>query len=107
MINNMSENCFSYRIVFLVNEGNKNKKYYIDTMYRDLRKSLEGIIRKYLSMTNNIVISQTTVMRNGKCVCLQNKPYSFSLDEYLRKIIEINNNFKEICIKLCNGFKMN
>lgn len=35
--------------------------------------------------------------------------YAFGIDEkrWYKGAIEINNNFKEICIKLCNGFKMN
>lgn len=86
LANNMAEDCFSYRIVFFVNEGNKGKKYYIDTMYEGLRKSLENIIRNYLSLTNSIVIAETTVLKNGKCVCLQSKSYSFSLDGYFKLI---------------------
>lgn len=35
--------------------------------------------------------------------------YAFGIGEkrWYKGAIEINNNFKEICIKLCNGFKMN
>ena len=86
MANNMIEDRFSYRIVFFVNEGNKGSKYYIDTVYGDVRKSLEGIIRNHLSLTNNIVIAETTVLKNGRSVCLQSRPYAFSLDEYFRRI---------------------
>lgn len=86
MANNMIEDKFSYRIVFFVNDRNKGTKHYIDTMYIDLRKSLEGIIRNYLSLTNNVVIAETTVLKNGKCVCLQSRAYSFSLDEYFKRI---------------------
>lgn len=86
MANNMVEDKFSYRIVFFVNDGNSGTKHYIDTTYGDLRKSLENIIRNYLSMTNNVVIAQITVLKNGKCVCLQSRSYSFSLDEYFKRI---------------------
>jgi len=86
MANNMVEDMFSYRIIFFVNDENKGSKHYIDTIYGDLRKSLESIVRNYLSLTNNIVIAQTTVLNNGKCVCLQSKSYSFSLDEYFKQI---------------------
>ena len=86
MANNMVENMFSYSIVFYVNEGNRGIKHYIDSQYGDLRKSLENVIRNYLSMTNNVVIAQTTVLKNGKCIYLQSKSYSFSLDEYFRRI---------------------
>lgn len=86
LANNMVEDMFQYRIVFYINEGNNGKKYYIDSSYMDLRKSLEYIIRKHLSTTNNIVVAQTTVLKNGKCICLQSKAYSFSLDEYFRRI---------------------
>lgn len=84
--NNMVEDRFSYRIIFFVNEGNKGSKYYIDTPYSSLRKSLESIIRKHLSLTNNVVIAETTVLKNGKCVCLQSRSYSFSLDGYFKQI---------------------
>jgi hypothetical protein len=87
-VNNMVEDRFSYRIVFFVNEGNKGSKYYIDTAYGNLRKSLEGIIRDNLSLTNSVVIAETTVLKNGKCVYLQSRSYSFSLEGYFRQIIK-------------------
>lgn len=84
--NNMIETCFSYRIVFFVNERNGSAKHYINTSYGDLRKSLESIIRDYLSLTNSVVIAETTVLKNGKCVCLLSRSYSFSLDGYFKQI---------------------
>ena len=84
--NNMVEDRFSYRIIFFVNESGKGTKHYIDSRYGDLRKSLESIIRGYLSVTNNIVIAETTALKNGRCVCLQSRSYSFSLDGYFKQI---------------------
>lgn len=84
--NNMLEDCFSYRIIFFVNEGDKGTKHYMDTMYSGLRKSLENIVREHLSLTNSLVIAQTTVLKNGKCVCLQSRSYAFSLGEYFKKV---------------------
>ena len=86
MANNMVEDMFSYRIIYFVNEGNKGTKHYIDSQYADLRKSLESIVRNNLSLTNNLVIAETTVLKNGKCVYLQSKSYSFSLDNYFKQI---------------------
>lgn len=86
MANNMVENMFSYRIIYFVNDGNRGTKHYIDSQYRDLRKSLERIVRNNLSLTNNLVIAETTALKNGKCICLQSKPYSFSLDQYFKQI---------------------
>lgn len=86
MANNMVENMFSYRIIFYVNEGNRGTKHYIDSRYADLRKTLENIIRNNLSLTNNLVIAETTVLKNEKCVCLQSKSYSFSLENYFKQI---------------------
>ena len=83
---NMVEDRFRYRIIYFVNEGNNSSKYHIDTAYNGLRKSLENIIRSNLSVTNSVVITETTALKNGKCVCLQSKSYSFNLDEYFRKI---------------------
>lgn len=84
---NMVEDKFTYRIVFFVNEGNKGSKYYVDTTYNGLRKSLENIIRSNLSLTNSVVIAQITALKNGKCVCLQSsRSYSFSLDGYFKQI---------------------
>lgn len=83
---NMVEDKFTYRIVFFVNEGNKGSKHYVDTTYNGLRKSLENIIRSNLSLTNSVVIAQITALKNGKCVCLQSRSYSFSLDEYFKRI---------------------
>ena len=86
LANNMIEDMFQYRITFYIYEGNKRNKCYLDSSYRDLRKSLEYIIRKYLSTTNSVVIAQTTVLKNGKCIWLQGKAYVFCLDEYFRRI---------------------
>lgn len=84
--NNMVEDMFRYRIIFFVNEGDHSSKYYIDTPYDGLRRSLENIIRSNLSVTNNLVIAETTVLKNGKSVCLQSRSYSFSLDGYFKQI---------------------
>lgn len=86
LANNMIEDRFSYRIVFFVNENGKGTKHYIDSKYGDLRKSMESIIREYLSVMNNIVIAETTALKNGRSVCLQSRSYSFSLDEYFRRL---------------------
>lgn len=86
LTNNMIEDCFTYRIVYFVNEGNNGKKYYLDSSYRDLRKSLESIIRGNLTLTNNVVIAETTVLKRGECTCLQSRSYSFNLEEYFKRI---------------------
>jgi len=83
---NMAEDRFSYRIVFFVNEGNQGSKHYADTSYSGLRKLLENIIRNHLSVTNSVVIAETTALKDGECVCLQSRAYPFSLDGYFRQI---------------------
>ena len=96
MANNMVENMFLYRIIYFVNEGNKGTKHYIDSQYGELRKSLESIVQNNLSLTNNIVIAETTVLKNGKCICLQSKAYPFSLEQYFKQISgEYNGNRNE------------
>ena len=85
-VNNMVEDCFSYRIIFFVREGNGSSKHYIDTTYDGLHGSLENFIREHLSLTNRVVVAQTTVLKNGKCVCLQSRSYAFSLEEYFDRI---------------------
>lgn len=84
--NNMIEEMFSYRIIFYVNEGNRGRKYYMDSRFAELRNALESIVRNNLSLTNNLVIAETTVLMNGRCVHLQSKSYSFSLDQYFKQI---------------------
>lgn len=84
--NNMVEDCFSYRIIFFVNDENKSFKHYADTAYDGLRDTLEEIVRKYLTLTNTIVIAETTVLKNGSCVRLLSRSYPFSLSEYFRQI---------------------
>lgn len=84
--NNMVEDKFSYRIIFFVNEGNKGSKHYIDTIYGDLRKTLENIVKDHLSLTNRVVVAETTVRKDGKSVCLQSRSYAFSLEEYFKQI---------------------
>lgn len=85
-IHNLNECSFSYRILFFVNDKNRNSKHYVDTVYCDLRESLENIIKENLSLTNNVVIASVTVLRNRKCISLQSRAYSFSLDEYFRQL---------------------
>lgn len=85
-IYNMVENRFSYRVVYFVNDGNKGIKHYFDTSYSDLRKALENIIRNNLSLTNNVVIAETTTLMNKQCIRLQSRSYSFSLDEFFKRI---------------------
>ena len=84
--NNMVEDRFSYRIVFFVNGGNSSSRHYIDTSYNGLRKALESIIRENLSLTNCVVIAETTALKHGKCVFLQKRAYSFSLDGDFKQI---------------------
>ncbi|RKI81354.1 hypothetical protein D7V83_12765 [bacterium 0.1xD8-71] len=84
--NNMVEDRFSYRIMFFVNGGNNSSRRYIDTSYNGLRKALESIIRENLSLTNCVVIAETTALKHGKCVFLQKRAYSFSLDGYFKQI---------------------
>lgn len=86
LANNMVENKFSYRIVYLVNESNSSFKYSIDTPYSGLREALENIIRNNLSLTNSVVISEITVQKDEDLISLQSRPYSFSLDGYFRQI---------------------
>lgn len=84
--NNMVEDRFSYRIIFFVNKGDTGSKHYVNTVYADLRKELENIIRNHLSLNSNVVIAQTTVRKNGESICLQSRAYSFSLEEYFKRI---------------------
>ena len=86
LANNMIEDRFSYRIIFFVNESGKGTKHYIDSKYGDLRKSFESIIREHLSVTNNVVIAETTALKGGKCVSLLSRSYVFSLEEYFHQI---------------------
>ncbi|GFI50510.1 hypothetical protein IMSAGC020_01718 [Lachnospiraceae bacterium] len=89
MVYNMVEDKFSYRIVYFVNERNgESTKHYLDTTYNDLWKTLKTIIRNNLSLANSVVVAQTTALKNGKYVCLQSRPYSFSLDGYFQKICD-------------------
>lgn len=86
MIHNMNECSFSYRILFFVNDKNRNSKHYVDIVYCNLRESLENIIKENLSLTNNVVIASVTVLKNRKYISLQSRAYSFSLDEYFRQL---------------------
>lgn len=84
--NNMTEDCFSYRVVFFVRDGNGSSKHYADTMYGSLRETLENIVKENLSLTNSVVIAAVTVRKDGRSVCLQSRSYGFSLDGYFRQI---------------------
>lgn len=84
--NNMVEDCFSYRIIFYINDGIKGSKHHIDTAYDGLREALENIIIEHLSLTNSVVIAAVTVRKDGKSVCLQSRSYGFSLEEYFERI---------------------
>lgn len=66
LANNMIETCFSYRIIYFVNENGKGTKFYVDTSYAGLREALENIIRKNLSTTNTVVLAAITARKVGK-----------------------------------------
>ena len=87
-IYNMVENAFAYRVAYYVNEGNRSKKYYMDSSFEELRQTLEKIVRSRLTLRNNIVISKVTVKKNGACVSLLGRSYKFCLDEYFRQIYD-------------------
>lgn len=99
LAHNMVETCFSYRIVYFVNENGKGTKFYVDTLYGGLRTALENIIRGNLATTNTVVISAITVLKDGKCVSLLSRAYGFNLNEYFQRICEakekgyIDNNY--------------
>lgn len=84
--NNMVEDCFSYRVIFYVNEGSKGIKHYTDTPYGGLREALENIIRGHLSVTNNVVVAAVTARKDGKPVSLLGRPYGFSLSRYFEQM---------------------
>ena len=86
LAHNMTENMFSYRIIFYINENGIGTKHYVDTLYNGVQKSLEDIIRRNLSVTNSIAIAEITTLKNGKCIRLLSRPYSFSLDGYFKQI---------------------
>lgn len=86
MVHNMVEDKFSYRIVYFVNDGNDGIKHYLDTSYGNLRKALESIIKSNLSLTNTVVIAETTSLMHRKCIRLQSRSYAFSLDGYFSQI---------------------
>lgn len=84
---NMIETCFSYRIVYFVNENGKGTKFCVDTSYAGLWEELENIIRGNLSTTNTIVVAAVTTRRNGEVVSLLSRAYPFSLSGYFQKIV--------------------
>lgn len=84
--NNLNENAFSYRIIYYTNERGVGTKHYENCSYDDLRKTLEAIVKNNLSLTNTLVIAQTTILLNGHCVCLQSRSYGFSLEEYFKQL---------------------
>ena len=87
LAHNMIETCFTYRLVYFVNENGNGRKMYVDTSYENLRQSLENIIRNNLSVTNSIVISAVTVWKNREIVSLLSRSYGYSLDGYFRQIV--------------------
>jgi len=86
LANNMNESEFLYRIIYFVNENGKRTKFYVDTSYDDLRKTLEEIVKGNLSTTNTLVIATITVRKNREAISLLSKSYSFSLNGYFLKI---------------------
>lgn len=86
LANNLNEDYFSYRLVYFVNSEIGNKKYYVDASYGNLRVALENIIKENLTTTNCLVIAAVTTLKNGKCISLLSRSYSFSLDGYFKQI---------------------
>lgn len=86
IINNLNEDKFLYRITYYINERNTGRKYYADAAYKDLRKTMESIIRNNLTLENSISISSVTVQKNRKFICLLSRVYSFDLCDYFQQI---------------------
>ena len=63
--------------------NNLNEDYF---SYRLLRVALENIIKENLTTTNCLVIAAVTTLKNGKCISLLSRSYSFSLDGYFKQI---------------------
>lgn len=87
MAHNMEETCFTYRIIFYINENDIGRKCYVDTSYDGLRKILENIIKKNLTTSNTVVISAVTTLKDGKCVSLLSRAYGFNLSKYFQQIV--------------------
>ena len=85
-VHNLNEDKFSYRVIFYINENGMGTRCHIDTSYEGLRADLENIIRENLTLTNTVSVAQTTVLKDGKCIRLQSRPYAFSLEEYFCQI---------------------
>lgn len=96
-IYNMMEDRFSYRIVYYVNEGGVGIKHYIYSTYDGLRRTLETIVKNNLSLENTLVFAQTTVRKDGACVCLQSRSYKFSLEGYFQVIYGRQKRRDDIC----------
>ncbi len=86
LAHNMIETCFSYRLIYFVNENGRGEKHYMDTQYSGLRAALENIIRGNLTTTNTIVVAEVTTRKNGESVSLLRRAYSFSLGGYFQQI---------------------
>lgn len=86
LAHNMIETCFSYRLIYFVNENGRGEKHYMDTQYSGLRATLENIIRGNLTTTNTIVVAEVTTRKNGESVSLLRRAYSFSLGGYFQQI---------------------
>lgn len=86
LANNMIETCFSYRVVYFVNENGKGTKFYVDTLFDGLRVALENIIKENLTTTNTVVVAAVTTLKDGKCVPLLSRSYPFSLDGYFQQL---------------------
>ena len=84
--NNLNEDCFSFRIVYYTNEHGTGTKHYMDSTYGGLRQTLETIVRNNLTLENTLVVAQTTVRKDGRCVCLQSRSYPFSFGKYFELI---------------------
>lgn len=103
---NMIETCFSYRIVYFVNENGKGIKFCVDTSYGGLREALENIVRGNLTTTNTVVVAAATARKNGETVSLLSRSYPFSLSGYFQQIVgekekDINNNYGRRRVQWC------
>lgn len=87
MVHNLNEDKFTYRIVYFVNGECNRRKYYKDTTYRNLRYSLEHIVKENLGVENTVVLAAITTRKDGKTVQLLNRTYKFDLKEYFCWII--------------------
>ena len=94
LANNIVEEKFLYHISYCIKRGEVRKKQYCTADFRGMQQAIAEIIKKNLTLENDIVITDISTNKGAEKIRLLRRSYPFSLEKYFEIIEGRANNGK-------------